>query len=70
MDIRLIRASQNARLVRGTAVFVKDEVAMPAGPHYDMVPCGVCARDIKKGETIEYNPIRNTEDIIVNSNEI
>lgn len=34
---------------------------LPDGRH---IPLGIAARDIKKGELIEWNPVGNTKDIL------
>ena len=53
---------QSDRLRAGMAVCLHDGVLIPAQGESPIV--GIAARDIEPGETVEYIPYHNTEDII------
>jgi len=53
------------KLQKGTVVFIDNGMAKAVKPQDIVDVAGIFARDIDKGELLEYNSLRNTEDIIV-----
>jgi len=63
--VKTIEIKADSNLQRGCVVFVSNGVAKPVRPQDIVSAAGMIARDVKEGETVFYNPLRNTEDIIV-----
>ena len=53
------------KLQRGTVVFINNVMAKAVKPQDIVDVAGILARDIDKGELLEYNRLRNTEDILI-----
>lgn len=62
----IIKKKAIEKIKTGQAVVTEKNTRIKlANAQYDFHPIGLAARDIEKGEIIEYSPLESTKDIII-----